>query len=101
MKHRWVKKPSGKIDDSAWGVGFCNGPVCAECGEMPCEHCNPDYDSEECEGREGFKVYIDWYHKRLFGIYWKDKTLHIGIWLITITFSFKGLYPYCKEFKDD
>ena len=99
MKHRWVKKPNGKIDDFAWGSGFCNGPVCAECGEMPCEHCNPEYDSEECEGREGFKVYTS--KIKLLGIYWSNKTLTIGIWFVTINFSFDGLFPYCEEIKDD
>lgn len=47
-KHNWRKGENGKIDLFAWEYGFCNGPVCEQCGETPCMHCNPNYDDEKC-----------------------------------------------------
>lgn len=47
-KHNWRKDENGKIDLFAWENGFCNGPICEQCGETPCANCDPDYDDEKC-----------------------------------------------------
>ena len=101
MKHRWVKTKNGDLAN--WWEGYHNGPICAECGYQPCEHCKPDCFDEECPGRSGFKVYIEdpiW-KERLLGIMWRYKTLHIGFWFITVCFSFRGLFAYCADVEED
>ena len=38
-KHNWKKDIDGEIDLWAWEEGYCNGPLCLECGESFCIHC--------------------------------------------------------------
>ncbi len=47
-KHDWMRNSKGEIDMSAMSVGFHNGPVCRRCYHSDCEHCNPDWDEDEC-----------------------------------------------------
>ena len=47
-KHQWKRDKDGGIDTWAWEAGYHNGPTCERCGTSPCEHCEPDYDDEEC-----------------------------------------------------
>jgi hypothetical protein len=48
-KHDWKLDKNGEIDTSAWGCGFCNGPICARCFHSECEHCNPKWETEPYE----------------------------------------------------
>lgn len=48
-KHDWIRDDDGEIDMWALDVGFHNGPMCKRCHSSVCEHCNPDWDEEECE----------------------------------------------------
>lgn len=32
----------------AMDVGFHNGPMCQRCYHSVCEHCEPDWDDDEC-----------------------------------------------------
>lgn len=45
-EHDWQRDKNGEIDTSAWGVGFCNGPICKRCFHSECEHCNPKWETE-------------------------------------------------------
>jgi len=101
VKHRWVKEKNGNLKN--WYSGYCNGPICAECGAQPCKHCQPECFEEECSGREGFKVYVAdrIMNDKMLGIRWGDKRLYIGLWFITICFSFRGLFSYCCDVEDD
>ena len=47
-KHDWIRDEDGEIDMWVMDVGFHNGPGCKRCGASFCEHCDPDYDEEEC-----------------------------------------------------
>ena len=102
-KHKWQKLPDGTINNWADSGGFCNGPRCVECGRTFCEHCHPEEYDSECPGRAGFRVYKadKLWNGRLLGIRWDSKRLFIGIWFITITFDFSGLFPYCSEVKEE
>jgi hypothetical protein len=44
-EHDWQRDKNGKIDTGAWGVGFCNGPICKRCFHSECEWCNPDWET--------------------------------------------------------
>lgn len=60
-KHKWAKEKNGEIDFFAWADGYCNGPLCVECGEHFCIHCvereggeeavNEKLKAETCEER--------------------------------------------------
>jgi hypothetical protein len=101
MKHKWVKTKDGKLKN--WWFGYCNGPICAECGAQPCEYCDPKCFDEECPGRKGFRFYLvdQGFHGKLLGIRWFNKTLYIGVFFIVIGFDFSGLFPYCDEEAED
>lgn len=47
-KHDWKLDKNGEVDMWALSVGYCNGPMCNRCHTSVCEHCNPDWDEEEC-----------------------------------------------------
>lgn len=47
-KHDWIRDDDGEIDLWVMDVGYHNGPMCKRCHVSVCEHCNPDYDEEEC-----------------------------------------------------
>lgn len=44
-EHDWQRDKNGKIDTSAWGAGFCNGPICKRCFHSECEWCNPNWET--------------------------------------------------------
>lgn len=47
-KHKW-REDDGEIDEWAFSVGYCNGPVCERCHHSFCVHCNPKgWDDTEC-----------------------------------------------------
>lgn len=60
-KHKWAREKNGEIDFFAWFDGYCNGPLCVECGEHFCIHCvereggeevvNEKLKAETCEER--------------------------------------------------
>ncbi len=57
-KHKWKRDSNGNIDFAAWDSGYCNGPLCVECGEHFCIHCVGDeevikskLESEDCYER--------------------------------------------------
>ena len=100
MKHRWVKDKYGNIVKFQCG-DYHQGPKCAECGDNPCEMCNPECLDEECEGRGGFKIRITKDYGNLFGIRYYRKSLYVGIFFVTVDFDFSGLFPYCEEIEDD
>lgn len=43
-EHDWERDKNGEIDDFAFGVGYCNGPMCKRCFYSFCEHCEDDYE---------------------------------------------------------
>jgi hypothetical protein len=47
-EHLWKRNNNGEIDLWAFSVGYCNGPVCTRCWHSECEHCNEDWDDDEC-----------------------------------------------------
>ena len=47
-KHDWARDKNGEIDMWAMDVGFHNGPMCKRCYHSVCEHCEPDWDEDEC-----------------------------------------------------
>ena len=47
-KHDWKLDKNGEIDMWALSVGYCNGPMCKRCHTSVCEHCNPEWNEEEC-----------------------------------------------------
>lgn len=47
-KHDWYRDDNGEIDMWFMDVGFHNGPGCKRCHATFCEHCDPDWDEEEC-----------------------------------------------------
>lgn len=46
-KHRWKTYSNGEIDFCAWDSGYCNGPLCVDCGEHFCIHCAEKDGGEE------------------------------------------------------
>ena len=46
--HDWKCDENGEIDMWALSVGYCNGPMCNRCHASVCEHCNPEWNEEEC-----------------------------------------------------
>ena len=46
--HMWERDEDGKIDVWAAEGGFHNGPICRVCGESPCVHCRPDWETLIC-----------------------------------------------------
>ena len=62
MKHEWIKKGNGEVDDFAASSGFCNGPMCRLCGFSFCQHCEPEgYEDENCPGyptAENIELYL-------------------------------------------
>ena len=48
-KHDWYRDKNGEIDMWVMDVGYHNGPGCKRCHATFCEHCDPDWDKEECE----------------------------------------------------
>lgn len=69
MKHRWkkdgrvfdtfhslVRDPNRSqngwiVDIFAFDGGYCNGPLCLDCGRTGCHHCHPEMYDEECPSR--------------------------------------------------
>jgi len=103
-KHKWQRLPSGEINEFAVSGGFCNGPICVECGHSFCEHCQPEEWESECSGRPGFEFRtgfnpLNW----MFGICWNRsrKTLILFILCFSLSFDFSGLFPYCEEVRED
>ena len=47
-EHSWARKENGEIDDYAFSVGYCNGPVCERCGASYCVHCGKEEDVGKC-----------------------------------------------------
>ena len=100
-KHKWQKLSNGNINDFAYSFGYCNGPMCVECGYYFCEHCKPEGYDSECPGRRGFRVYLDIKSYKMLGFRWGNKKFIIGFWFINIIFDFNGLFPACAEVEDD
>lgn len=46
-EHMW-QMFDGEIDITAYCEGYHNGPVCEICGEHPCIHCHPDWETSKC-----------------------------------------------------
>lgn len=47
--HRWQRvEGTRRIDWSAYSIGFCNGPVCLDCGYQCCEHCTCGRNIPQC-----------------------------------------------------
>jgi hypothetical protein len=52
-RHKWKLDETGEVDDLAYDVGYCNGPVCEVCGFGGCEHCDPDiHEDDSCTVRD-------------------------------------------------
>jgi hypothetical protein len=103
-KHKWKRLRSGEIDEFAVEGGFCNGPICVECGHSFCEHCQPEEWDSECPGRPGFEFRtgfnpLNW----MVGVCWnrRGKTLILFILCFSLFFDFSGLFPYCEEVRED
>lgn len=48
-QHSYIKDENGEIDEFAFEMGYCNGPICEICGYSFCKHCEPNgYDDKEC-----------------------------------------------------
>ena len=45
-EHDWQKDDDGSIDNWAFSLGYCNGPMCQRCHHFFCEHCSKDYEKE-------------------------------------------------------
>ena len=105
MKHKWQKLDNGEINTfSAYATGgYCNGPVCVECGFSFCEHCNPKGYDTECHGRKGFRIYLadNSWSGYLAGFKWSRKKLFIGFIFFAVIFDFSGEFPFCKEVYSD
>lgn len=103
-KHKWQKLPNGEINTFAMSGGYCNGPVCVECGHSFCQHCRPEEWESECPGRQGFRIRLikaDWHHGYSLGIKWEEKALQFWFVFWVVSFDFSGLFPYCKEIEED
>lgn len=48
-EHLWRRDKNGEIDTSAWGAGYCNGPVCTRCWHSECIYCNEDWETNPTE----------------------------------------------------
>jgi hypothetical protein len=103
-KHKWQKLPNGSINHFAEYGEFHKGPICVECGHSFCEHCQPEEWESECPGREGFKLRITKSYKYdgfCLGIMWRHKSLQFCFIFWVISFDFSGLFPYCKEIREE
>jgi hypothetical protein len=103
-KHKWQKLPSGNINEFAVSGGYCNGPICVECGHSFCEHCSPEEWESECPGRPGFQFRMNFNPFNLMiGFSWdrERKTFVFLILGFAFSFDFSGLYPYCEEVSED
>lgn len=41
-RHRWARIEGGQLDTWAFDGDVHNGPMCAECHRLFCQHCEPD-----------------------------------------------------------
>ena len=48
-EHLWKRDKNGEIDTSAWGAGYCNGPVCTRCWHSECIYCNDEWETDPIE----------------------------------------------------
>lgn len=48
-EHLWKRDKNGEIDTSAWGAGYCNGPVCTRCWHSECIYCNEEWETDPTE----------------------------------------------------
>ena len=48
-EHLWCRNDNGEIDTSAWGAGYCNGPVCTRCWHSECIYCNDEWETNPTE----------------------------------------------------